>query len=88
MSRNDILERVMVDAIASRPEFYLGEPGLRLVERQYRIGRFRLDLLFEDRHNAKLNVEIQEARWTAYTGSKFWTIESITDGNALTGTSI
>ena len=54
-----ILEKDMEDLIASNPLKYLEEPELKLVCRQYSIGSYRFDLLFEDRHGAKLIVEIQ-----------------------------
>ncbi len=53
-------EKNMEDAICMNPEKYLGEPGLKLIARQYRIGSYIFDLLFEDRHGAKLIVEIQK----------------------------
>jgi RecB family endonuclease NucS len=53
-------EKDMEDAICTNPEKYLGEPRLRLIARQYRIGSYIFDLLFEDRHGAKLIVEIQK----------------------------
>jgi RecB family endonuclease NucS len=52
-------EKAMEDAIAQNPEKYL-EPGLVLKERQYRIGNYIFDLLFQDRHGAKLIVELQK----------------------------
>lgn len=54
-----ILEKSMEDMIAANPGKYIGEEGLRLVARQYCIGEYRFDLMFEDRHGAKLIVEIQ-----------------------------
>ncbi len=53
-------EKDMEDAICKNPEKYLGEPGLKLIARQYRIGSYIFDLLFEDRHGAKVIVEIQK----------------------------
>jgi hypothetical protein len=53
-------EKDMEDAISMNPEKYLGEPGLKLIARQYRIGNYIFDLLFEDRHGAKVIVEIQK----------------------------
>lgn len=53
-------EKDMEDAIIRDPEKYLGEKGLRLIARQYTIGNYRFDLLFEDRHGANLIVEIQK----------------------------
>lgn len=55
-----LTERDMEDAIAQNPKKYLGEDGLELIERQYRIGGYIFDLLFKDRHGAKLIVEIQK----------------------------
>jgi len=53
-------EQDMEDAIASDPKKYIGEEGLKLIARQYRIGEYIFDLLFQDRHGAKLIVEIQK----------------------------
>jgi RecB family endonuclease NucS len=58
--RKSISEKEMEDAIVANPEKYLGESGLKLVARQYKIGNYIFDLLFEDRHGAKLIVEIQK----------------------------
>jgi hypothetical protein len=49
----------MEDQIAAHPERFLGERELVLVSRQLRIGPYRFDLLFADRHGGKLIVEIQ-----------------------------
>lgn len=49
----------MEEAIVRNPVRYLGEEGLRLVARQYSVGKYRFDLLFEDRHGGKLVVELQ-----------------------------
>ena len=54
-----ISEKEMEDAIVRNPSKYLGEEGLKLVARQFSIGNYRFDLLFEDRHGGKLIVEIQ-----------------------------
>jgi len=54
-----LTEKDMEDAIARDPKRYLGEDGLELIKRQYRIGGYIFDLLFKDRHGAKLIVEIQ-----------------------------
>jgi len=54
-----LLENDIEDLIANNPEKYIGETGLKLISRKYSIGRYRFDLLFEDRHGAKLIVEIQ-----------------------------
>ena len=55
-----VSEKDMEDAIVRDPGRYLGEDGLQLVERQYRVGGYIFDLLFADRHGAKLIVEIQK----------------------------
>ncbi len=52
-------EKDMEDVIIANSEKYL-EAGLKLVARQYRIGTYIFDLLFEDRHGAKLLVELQK----------------------------
>lgn len=54
-----LLEKDMEDLIIENPQKYLDEPDLKLISRQYSIGSYRFDLLFEDRHGAKLIVEIQ-----------------------------
>lgn len=54
-----LLEKDIEDLIANNPEKYIGEAGLKLMSRQYSIGPYRFDLLFEDRHGGKLIVEIQ-----------------------------
>lgn len=50
----------MEDAIVNNPEKFINENGLRLLARQYRVGSYIFDLLFEDRHGGKLIVEIQK----------------------------
>lgn len=55
-----ISEKDMENAIAKNPKKYLGEDGLELIERQFRIGNYIFDLFFKDRHGAKLIVEIQK----------------------------
>lgn len=50
----------MEDAIVEKPGKYIGEKNLKLVARQYRMGNYIFDLLFEDRHGGKLIVEIQK----------------------------
>ncbi|MDD4274085.1 MAG: endonuclease NucS [Desulfobacter postgatei] len=57
--RTKLLEKDMEDLIIENPHKYLDEPDLKLISRQYSIGNYRFDLLFEDRHGAKLIVEIQ-----------------------------
>jgi RecB family endonuclease NucS len=52
-------EKDMEDLIIKNPQKYLNEPDLKLVSRQYSIGTYRFDLLFQDRHNGKVIVEIQ-----------------------------
>ncbi len=54
-----ISEKEMENAIVLDPTKYIGEDGLRLIARQYSIGSYRFDLLFEDRHGGKLIVELQ-----------------------------
>ncbi len=54
-----LTEREMEDAVAADPQKYLREEGLELVARQYHIGSYIFDLLFRDRHGAKLIVELQ-----------------------------
>jgi hypothetical protein len=46
--------------IVENPEKFIGEKDLKLVARQYRVGSYIFDLLFEDRHGSKLIVEIQK----------------------------
>lgn len=48
----------MADVVIGHTEELLGEP-LTLLERNYRIGRYEIDLLFQDRHGGKLIVELQ-----------------------------
>lgn len=55
-----VSEKMMEDAISGEPQKFLGEEGLRLVARQYSIGSYVFDLLFEDRHGARLIVELQK----------------------------
>lgn len=55
-----ISEKDMENAIAANPKKYLGEDGLELIERQYRIGGYIFDLMFKDRYGAKMIVEIQK----------------------------
>lgn len=50
----------MEDAIVNNPEKFLKEKGLKLLARQYRVGSYIFDLLFEDRHGGKLIVELQK----------------------------
>lgn len=54
-----LLEKDMEDLIILNPQKYLNEPELKLISRQYSIGNYRFDLLFEDRHKGKLIIEIQ-----------------------------
>lgn len=54
-----ISEKDMEDAIVRNSTKYL-ESGLRLIKRQHRVGNYIFDLLFEDRHGAKLIVEVQK----------------------------
>ncbi|MBA4408908.1 MAG: hypothetical protein C0397_05745 [Odoribacter sp.] len=55
-----LTERDMEDLIVLSPKRYINEDGLKLVARQYRIGKYIFDLLFEDRYKSKLLVEIQK----------------------------
>lgn len=57
-----ISEKDMEALIIADPEKYLGEAGLRLLSQQYHIRSYVFDLLFEDRHGAKLIVEIQKGQ--------------------------
>jgi hypothetical protein len=54
-----LLENQMEDLIAEEPDSFLQERGLKLIARQYKIGNYIFDLLFEDRHKGKLVVELQ-----------------------------
>lgn len=54
-----LTEKMMEEAIIANPEKYI-EKGLSLVTRQFRIGSYIFDLLFEDRHGAKLIIELQK----------------------------
>lgn len=54
-----LTEKMMEEAIINNPEKYI-EEGLKLLGRQLRIGGYIFDLLFEDRHGAKLIVELQK----------------------------
>lgn len=53
-------EKEMENSIILNPEKYLGETGLKLLSQQHRIGNYIFDILFEDRHGAKIIVEIQK----------------------------
>jgi hypothetical protein len=55
-----ISEKDMENSIISNPEKYLGETGLKLLAQQHRIGNYIFDILFEDRHGAKMIVELQK----------------------------
>lgn len=55
-----ISEKDMENSIISDPEKYLGEQGLKLLAQQHRIGNYIFDILFEDRHGAKMIVEVQK----------------------------
>jgi hypothetical protein len=54
-----MLEREMRDLIAEFPKELLGE-DLELIGKEITIGNYRLDLLFRDRHKARLIVEVQK----------------------------
>jgi len=53
-------EKMMEEAIISDPRKYIDEKGLKFIARQYHIGKYIFDLLFEDRHGGKLLVELQD----------------------------
>jgi hypothetical protein len=53
---NKLTEAMMENAVVADPEGFLGEPGLKLVARQYRVGSYIFDLLFEDRPTVVLAV--------------------------------
>lgn len=55
----NFLEKDMENAIVENPGKYLDEEGLKLISRQYRIGNYIFDLLFEDKYGSKIIVEIQ-----------------------------
>ena len=61
----DFNEKEMAEVIVSHAQELLGEP-LRLLERNLWIGRYELDLLFHDRHGAKLIVELQRGSLDRY----------------------
>lgn len=52
-------EQEMEDVITANPDKYL-EGDLKLIARQYRMGSYIFDLMFEDRHGAKLLIELQK----------------------------
>lgn len=54
-----LTEKMMEEAIIDNPTKYL-EEGLSLLSRQFHIGRYIFDLLFEDRHGARLIIELQK----------------------------
>ena len=54
-----LTEKLMEEAIIACPEKYV-EEGLTLINRQFRMGSYIFDLLFEDRHGAKLIIELQK----------------------------
>lgn len=54
-----ISEKDMEYIISANPDKYV-EPGLVFLSRQLSIGSYRFDLLFQDRHGAKLIVELQK----------------------------
>ena len=55
-----ISEKEMENSIIANPEKYLGETGLILLAQQHRIGNYIFDILFVDRHGAKMIVEVQK----------------------------
>ena len=54
-----ISEKEMEDLIVKNPKRFIDEHGLQLISRQFKIGNYIFDLLFEDRFGTKLIVEIQ-----------------------------
>ena len=54
-----MLEKEMRDLVAKFPNELLGEE-LNLIAKEVYIGNYRLDLLFRDRHGARLIVELQK----------------------------
>lgn len=61
----DFTEREMADVVVAHADHLLGEP-LTLLDRNVWIGRYELDLLFSDRHGAKLIVELQRGALDRY----------------------
>jgi len=61
----DFSEKQMAEVIIAHAQELLGEQ-LRLIERNLWIGRYELDLLFGDRHGAKLIVELQRGSLDRY----------------------
>jgi len=61
-----LTEKIMEDAICNNPEKYLGEKGLKFISQQFRIGTYIFDLVFEDRHGAKVIVEVQKGTLDRY----------------------
>ncbi len=57
---NSFSEKIMEDEIVKDPDKFIDEKGLKLLARQHKVGSYVFDLLFEDRHGAKLIVEIQK----------------------------
>jgi len=53
-------EQDIENAIATNPTRFLKRKDLKLLFRQYSIGKFRFDLLFEDQLGRKIIVEIQK----------------------------
>jgi len=51
-----LLETQMEDLIASFPDDFLNESGLKLIAHRHKIGNYIFDLLFEDRYDGKLIV--------------------------------
>lgn len=61
----DFSEKQMAEVIITHAQELLGEQ-LSLIERNLWIGRYELDLLFVDRHGAKLIVELQRGSLDRY----------------------
>ena len=53
-------EKEMEKAVIESPRKFIGEDGLKLISRQFRIGSYIFDLLFEDRFGSKLIIELQK----------------------------
>jgi hypothetical protein len=65
MTNMDFSEKQMAEVIIAHSQELLGEQ-LSLIERNLWIGRYELDLLFGDRHGAKLIVELQRGSLDRY----------------------
>jgi len=61
----EFFEDDFADALIAHPEELLGEP-LKFLKRKFWIGRYEIDLLFEDRHGGRLIVELQRGSLDRY----------------------